>query len=174
MVYEGSRDRNLANRSPCSSLRSLRRWCRRETGRTGKAINKFHMLSFAVVTPLAWPAGARDRMSSDRSRTLDDVLLVLLRECGFGNNNRDASQSDPDFPHVRFLGVINHHVRRRESLRRINTHRCRRRSSYSITLSTRASSSSDTMRPSSAAVWRLRTASNLVGLRTGMSAGFLP
>src|SRR4029077_18520951 len=45
---------------------------------------------------------------------------------------------------------------------------------HSITSSARASSDGDTSRPSAFAVLRLSTSSNLVGCRTGRSAGFSP
>src|SRR5262245_28580542 len=45
---------------------------------------------------------------------------------------------------------------------------------HSMTSSARASSLSGTVRPSAFAVLRLMTSSNLVGCRTGRSAGFSP
>src|SRR5262249_43301529 len=45
---------------------------------------------------------------------------------------------------------------------------------HSITSSARASSVGGTVRPSVPAVWALMTSSNLVGCRTGRSAGFSP
>jgi hypothetical protein len=50
-------------------------------------------------------------------------------------------------------------------------HAMRGRQSYSITSSAATSSLSGTLRPSTLAVVRLMTRSNLVGCSTGMSAG---
>jgi hypothetical protein len=62
--------------------------------------------------------------------------------------------------------------RRRRARRRL-MHRSEERR-YSMTLSARASSMGDTVRPRAVAVLRLITSSNLIGCSTGKSAGLAP
>ena len=67
-----------------------------------------------------------------------------------------------------------YHSRRGRDLRHVAALRWDTLERYSITSSARASSVGGTVRPSTLAVIRLTTRSNLVGCSTGRSAGFAP
>src|SRR5262249_9105322 len=82
-----------------------------------------------------------------------------------------SRRDDPDPPHP--FGPLRPR-RERPRRRRTAQQRYELASFHSITSSARASSVGGTVRPSTLAVTRLTTRSNLVGCSTGMSAGFAP
>src|SRR5262249_19657084 len=99
------------------------------------------------------------------------LLQRLLERRELGTAGAATAREHADPPYAPWL-LRARHERPRDG--RAAEQRDERAPPHSITSSARASSVGGTVRPSTLAVTRLTTRSNLVGCSTGMSAGFAP